>query len=130
MNVFRKSGSLFIIFLLLTLKGWTQNEPNIIGTVIDKNNQKLLPAITIEINPGNFTTLSDSIGAFRLTGLQPGTYNLRFSGVGFQFKLLSNIVITTGNITTLNVELDPAIRELESVTVTGRSYSARAATLE
>ena len=70
------------------------------------------------------------MGSFRFTGIQPGTYNLRFSGVGFQTQLLSNIVLTTGNITTLNVELDAAVKELETVTVTGKRLQQEPATLE
>ncbi len=126
----RKPARLCLILLLLAIKGWAQDEATISGRVVDRNNQALLAGITIEINPGNRTTLSDTTGGFRFTGIRPGSYTLRFSGVGFQVKTLSNVVLTTGNITTLNIELEPAIKELESVTVTGRKNSARAATLE
>src|SRR4051812_3155753 len=130
MHVLRKPAPLCLILLLLVVNGWAQNEATISGTVVDKNNQTLLAGITVEINPGNRTTLSDTTGSFHFTGIPPGSYTLRFSGVGFQLKTLSNIVLTTGNITTLNIELETAIDELEGVTVTGKRNSVRAATLE
>ena len=120
----------FSLLLLLTSKGWSQSQASISGTIIDRNNQTLLPGITVIINPGKLTTLSDTAGAFRITGIEPGTYNLTFSGIGYQTKLLSNVVLTTGNITTLNVELDAAVKELESVTITGKRNTVRATTLE
>ncbi|HZH37516.1 MAG TPA: TonB-dependent receptor, partial [Flavisolibacter sp.] len=118
------------MLLLLTSKGWSQSQASISGTIIDRNNQTLLPGITVTISPGKLTTLSDTSGAFRITGIEPGTYNLTFSGIGYQTKLLSNVVLTTGNITTLNVELDAAVKELESVTITGKRNTVRATTLE
>jgi hypothetical protein len=120
----------FSLLLLLTSKGWSQSQASISGTIIDRNNQTLLPGITVIINPGKLTTLSDTAGAFRIMGIEPGTYNLTFSGIGYQTKLLSNVVLTTGNITTLNVELDAAVKELESVTITGKRNTVRATTLE
>jgi outer membrane cobalamin receptor len=130
MNALKKLTCLGLIFLLFACNAWTQNEPSLSGTVADKNTQGLLAGITIEMNPGNVTTLSDTAGTFRFTGIRPGTYNLRFSGVGYQPKLLSNIVLTNGNITTLNVELDAVVKELENITITGKRASVKATTLE
>ena len=130
MNVLKKLTCLVLIFLFFACNAWTQNETSLFGTVADKNTQGLLAGITIEINPGNVTTLSDTAGTFRFTGIRPGTYNLQFSGVGYQSKLLSNVVLTTGNITTLNVELDALVRELENITITGKRASVKATTLE
>lgn len=130
MNGLIKPTKLGVIFLLFALKSWSQNEAAVSGTVVNRNNQSLLAGITIQIDPGNLTTLTDTAGTFRFTGIQPGTYTLRFSGVGYQLKTLSNIVLTTGNITTLTVELDASVGQLENVTVTGKRASARAVTLE
>ena len=130
MSVPKKLTCLGLILLLFAHNAWTQNEASLSGVVVDKNTQSLLAGITIEINPGNVTTLSDTAGTFRFTVIQPGTYNLRFSGVGYQPKFLSNIVLTTGNITTLSVELDATVRELKNITITGRRASVKATTLE
>jgi outer membrane receptor for ferrienterochelin and colicin len=119
--------SFFILFS--TLHTLAQNA-SITGSVVNASNLTPLPGITVTLNPDSQSTLTDSAGNFRLTGITPGTYNLVLTGVGFQSKTLANIVLTTGNITTLNVELDADLRELENVTITSRRASARAATLE
>jgi hypothetical protein len=130
MNTLKKPAFFNFIFLLFVFGAFAQKNASINGTVVDKNKQTPLAGITIQLTPGNATTLSDTAGNFRFNEIEPGTYNLVFSGVGFQQKTLSNIVITTGNISTLNVELDADVKELGNVTVTGRRNSVRATTLE
>lgn len=130
MNNLKKTAYLSFFFLLFTLTSLAQKKASIYGTVTDKNSQALLSGILVELNPGNQKTLSDTAGNFKFIDIQPGTYNLRFSGVGVQQKLLPNLVITTGNITTLNIELEATVGQLENVTVTGKKTSVRAATLE
>jgi len=118
------------IFFLFTPAVRAQDKTTVSGTIVDKNTQSPLVRITVNVDPGNLTTLSDTAGNFRLTGVHPGSYTLRFSGVGYQLKTLSNIVLTTGNITNLNVEMEAAVKALEGVTITAKRGSARAATLE
>ncbi|MGZ3879693.1 MAG: TonB-dependent receptor [Flavisolibacter sp.] len=129
----QNSGKPFYLATLLSffaLAVSAQDNATVSGTIVDKNNQSALAGITVEIDPGSRTFISDISGSFRFDGVHPGSYTLRFSGVGYQLKTLSNIVLTTGNITTLNVEMEASVKELERVTVTGRRSSVRAATLE
>ncbi|MGZ3937399.1 MAG: TonB-dependent receptor [Flavisolibacter sp.] len=129
----QNSGKPFYLATLLSffaLALSAQDNATVSGTIVDKNNQSALAGITVEIDPGSRTFISDISGSFRFDGVHPGSYTLRFSGVGYQLKTLSNIVLTTGNITTLNVEMEASVKELERVTVTGRRSSVRAATLE
>jgi outer membrane receptor for ferrienterochelin and colicin len=130
MKDLEKSAYLCFIFLLLAFTGTAQKNASIYGTVIDKNNQTSLAGISVVLNPGNLSTQSDTTGNFSFINIQPGSYSLRFSGIGFQLKMLSNIVVTTGNITMLNIELDAAVKQLANITVTGKRSSVRAATLE
>ncbi len=130
MNTLKKKAYLSFLFFFYIISGLAQKNASITGSVIDKNSQSPLANITIQLIPGSQTVLSDTSGNFRFTEIAPGTYNLLFSGVGFQTKTLSNIVVTTGNISTLNVELETDVKELGNVTVTGRRNSARTTTLE
>jgi len=126
----KKLTPFWCLFFFFATNGWAQNEATVSGTVVDKNTQSPLAGITIEITPGAQTTLTDSAGTFRFTGIAPGSYTLRFSGVSYLVKTLSNVVLTTGNITTLSVELEAAVKVLEGVTVGSNKASVRAATLE
>lgn len=120
--------SLFLLFFALT--GSAQNSASIYGTVINRNSQAPLAGITVTLSPDSVSTLSDSAGAFRFENIAPGSYNLTFSGVGFQPKTQANVVVTTGNISTLNIELEETVKELSNITITGTRSTARAATLE
>lgn len=122
-------STIAVVMILTASRAWTQNT-SISGNIIDKNSQRPLAGITVQLIPGALTAISDAAGTFRFTGVQPGSYSINFSGVGYQAKLLSNVVLTTGNVTTLSVELDAAVKELQSITITGQRNTARAATLE
>jgi outer membrane receptor protein involved in Fe transport len=74
--------------------------------------------------------ISDSVGGFRFTSLLPGAYSIKVTGLGIQEKLLTNVIVTSGNENILTIELEPSINLLNAVTVTGRRNTAKATTLE
>jgi hypothetical protein len=122
---FLLSSALFIAF-----SGQAQGNGRISGTVTNRSNLQLLSGISISLTPGGKSTVSDSLGNFRITGINPGSYSLSLSGIGFQPRTLPNIVITTGNETVLNIELEPAVTQLSDIVITNRKSTAKAATLE
>lgn len=128
----RKIGFvLFILFLSNIL--WAQQKSgtgNLSGSIIDKNRFNPLSGISITLVPGNNTTLSDSTGFFRFRQIQPGTYNLIISGIGYQTKMINNLIVSTGNENVINVELETGFQNLDAVVVSGRKNSARVASLE
>lgn len=125
-----KVGCSILFILLIKIAGLSQNNARLSGSVFDANSLKPLAGITIELQPLNLLTSSDSTGNFRFTGINPGSYNVRFTGVGYQLKVRSNIVITTGNESNVSVELDAVAVQLSSVVVTSKRNTARATTLE
>jgi outer membrane cobalamin receptor len=122
----------YCVFLMIVSVGqvFAQGTGAVQGTIVNRNSQQPLGGITLELTPGGKRTLSDSVGFFRLTGIQPGSYSLKFSGVGYQEKIINNLVVTTGNELTLQVELDPDVQQLGTVVVTGRRITAKVATIE
>jgi outer membrane cobalamin receptor len=125
-----KVGCSILFILLIKIAGLSQNNARLSGSVFDGNSLKPLAGITIELQPLNLLTSSDSTGNFRFTGINPGSYNLLFTAVGYQLKVRSNIVITTGNESNVSVELDADAVQLSSVVVTSKRNTARATTLE
>ena len=116
--------------LLFSFESMSQATSAIGGVVVNKNSQVGLPGISIQLTPGGKSTVSDSLGNFRIMGIIPGAYAISFSGVGFQPKTISNLVVTSGNENTLQVELDPQVGQLSTIVVSGRKNSARVATIE
>ena len=122
---------LVVVFsFFFSFESMSQATSAIGGVVVNKNSQVGLPGISIQLTPGGKSTVSDSLGNFRITGIIPGAYAISFSGVGFQPKTISNLVVTSGNENTLQVELDPQVGQLSTIVVSGRKNSARVATIE
>lgn len=123
-----------IIFFLTVFMSqgyiWAQGTGAVNGSIVNKNSQQPLVGITVELKPGDKKGISDSLGNFRIAGIQPGSYAITFSGVGYVTKTINNLVITSGNETNLQVELDPDVQQLGAVVVSGRKNSARVATIE
>jgi outer membrane receptor protein involved in Fe transport len=122
---------LVVVFsIFFSIQTMSQATTAIGGVVVNKNSQAGLSGISIQLTPGGKSGVSDSSGNFRITGVAPGTYAISFSGVGFQAKTISNLVVTSGNEVTLQVELEPQVSQLNTIVVSGRKNSARVATIE
>lgn len=107
-----------------------QNTATFSGTVIDKQTQKPVVAATVSLNT-SLQTLTDTLGKFILKNIKPGSYSISISAVGYTTYTNYNIVINTGNINELNIELEPQINNLTNVVVQSNSRkTAKAATLE
>lgn len=107
-----------------------QNTCAIEGTIVNRNSQQPLEGIIIELKPGGKKTISDSLGSFRIFDIQPGSYAITFSGLSYQTKTISNLVVTSGNEANLQVELEPLVQQLSDVVVNSRRSSVRVATIE
>lgn len=123
-----------VVFLIVCFGGVRQLSAQgtavLSGTIVNSTSQQPLSGISIELQPGGKRGVSDSTGFFRITGIQPGTYNLTFTGVGVQRKTINNLVLTSGNESNIQAELENDIQQLGTVTVSGRKNTAKAATIE
>lgn len=121
----------FILCLQIVLaQDKIQNTGKLSGVLVNRKTQQNAPGLLVSLAPGGQKMVADSNGGFRFTSLLPGAYAIKITGVGFQDKLLNNVVVTSGNENVLTIELEPAINLLNTVTVTGRRNTAKATTLE
>jgi outer membrane receptor for ferrienterochelin and colicin len=107
-----------------------QNTGRISGIILNKRSQQTLAGISITLQPSGKGATSDERGAFRITGITPGSYSLRASGVGYAAVELNNLVVTTGNENTFTIELEPEASTLNTVVVSGRKNSVKATSIE
>ncbi len=123
---------IFCLFLFLFLGSVTmaQRTGSVTGTITDKNLQSPLSGVSVELSETRQVVTSDSSGNFRITGITPKTYTLRFSSVGYSPVTLYNIVVTSGNELNLAIQLEPAVTGLEEVKVLSTRRTAVAASLE
>ncbi len=90
------------------------------GKVTDETGTPL-PGITVAIKNTRSGAMTDVDGNFVINAdLNPGTYTVSFSGIGFTPKQ-SELVIGTGKTYTLNTTLSSSVSKLDEVVVTGTS---------
>lgn len=116
--------------LLLFLITDAQNSGSLTGTVTDKNLLNTLSGVSVELVGAGKGTMTDSSGKFRITGIAPKSYTLRFTSVGYNEVLLYNIVVTSGNEINLSVQMEAAVTRLEDVVIKSSRRTAVAASLE
>ncbi|TNE74255.1 TonB-dependent receptor [bacterium] len=105
-----------LVFFSLPLSA--QNKGVILGKIIDKNTQEPLIGVSILLQNTNplIGTTSDANGRFKIEA-PVGSYNVQASYVGYITETKFNIVLTSGNATTLNFELAEDRFQLDEVKV-------------
>src|SRR5574338_400955 len=86
------------------------------GKVSDKNGP--LPAVNIFLINTNLGTATNESGIYKISGIPAGNYEVRFSNVGYESKIV-DVIIYPNKTTELNITLIEAVIEIQSVEVTG-----------
>ncbi len=87
------------------------------GNVSDQETGERLIGVTVLIEGTTRGTASDLDGNYVLLNLRPGTYTLIFSYVGYQKHTLTDVSVTTGQTTRIDVKLMPTVIEGEEIIV-------------
>lgn len=92
------------------------------GTVLDKQSQQPMPGVIVsilDIQPSK-QALSDANGKYKLNDIQPGRYDIKVSYPGYKEQVLSNIVVTSGKETVLDVAIEEMVTEVADVVITAK----------
>jgi hypothetical protein len=76
------------------------------GTVMDKKGEPIPAIVSYELNGSLQGTAADGKGVFRIKPLDAGKYNVTFSLTGYNKTTLTNVNVSSGQITFLTVKLD------------------------
>jgi outer membrane receptor protein involved in Fe transport len=87
------------------------------GTVRDAKTGETLPGVNILLVQLRIGTTTDAKGAFLLQNLRPGSYEIRFTHVGYRTKSLRDVNINPDVRTRLRVTLDPTEVQIDEVVV-------------
>lgn len=115
-----KNIFLFFFFLIFSINTLAQPTQTVRGRLVDKESKFPLigvAAILLNNAPTPVGTVTDTEGNFRLTNVPVGRQTFRFTLVGYKEILLNNIVVEAGRETILNLEMEEAITELNTVVV-------------
>jgi|TARA_B100001540_G_C15816333_1_gene647684 TonB-dependent receptor len=106
-----------IIPFILTIFSNIYSQSGINGTLIDGDFNEPLPFANILIKETNEGVTSDFDGKYQIE-LSKGTYTLIFSFLGYETKEITNIKVSDGEFSIVDVLLNSAAEGLEEVIVT------------
>ncbi|MCP4310480.1 MAG: TonB-dependent receptor, partial [Bacteroidetes bacterium] len=89
------------------------------GTIVDSESQAAIPFATISIHTleSPIGTTSDENGVFRLENVPIGRHNLNVSFVGFETKVIPELMVTSGKEIVLQIGLKEKITRMEEVVI-------------
>ncbi len=109
---------LIFIFIGLVQAGNTQNLTQTIrGNVVDKDSQIPLIGATVHLLESNQGTVTDINGDFRLEHIAIGRQELSIGYLGYEERVISNILVNSGKEVVLNIALQESVANLEMVVV-------------
>lgn len=106
-----------ILFLLLATVAFAGTNGILEGTVRDKKTNEKIPGVAVLIVGTQQGSASDGEGYFQVQNLRAGTYEVRFSHVGYQTLVIKNITINPDLRTRLNVQMEPADVQMQEIIV-------------
>ncbi|HEY0593029.1 MAG TPA: carboxypeptidase regulatory-like domain-containing protein, partial [Thermoanaerobaculia bacterium] len=109
--------------LLIALPIAAQETTGGIEGVIKDNSGAVLPGVTVEATGaglGVVSTTTDASGNFRFPRLRPGTYTVRATLEGFRTAEKTNVLVTLGNMTAVNLTMGLSA-VAETITVTAET---------
>lgn len=96
-----------------------QQNGSIVGKLTDKElNNEPLPFANVLIKGTTKGTTSDFDGLFQIEDVEPGTYTLTFSFLGYETLEVPNVVVEAGKVTEINAGLGASSVGLDEVVVT------------
>lgn len=93
------------------------SQSGISGTINDGEFNDVLPFANIILKDTQKGTTSDFEGKYRME-LEPGSYTIVFSFVGYQTKEITNVIVSDGEFTNTDVTLSASAGQLDEVIIT------------
>jgi outer membrane receptor protein involved in Fe transport len=111
--------SLLILFVCISSIGFAQqSKGSIVGLIQDKEvNEEPLPFANILIKGTSKGTTSDYDGLYSLDNLEPGSYTLVFSFLGYESLEVPNVNVIADKVTEINVALGASAAALDEVVI-------------
>ncbi|MEP2024262.1 MAG: TonB-dependent receptor [Reichenbachiella sp.] len=119
----------FIIIFIL-LNAWTAQTQDMTqtvrGVIEDQDTKMPLIGATIQIQGSNplVGTISDMEGNFRIENVPVGRISLKINFIGFEERIIPNLLITSAKEVVLQVPLIESVDNLEEVVVTAKKNKA------
>ncbi|SMO43741.1 TonB-dependent receptor [Gracilimonas mengyeensis] len=108
----------FALSISFQLKAQDASTGTVSGTVVDAETGETLIGVNIVIEGTTTGTSTDLDGRYAIRNIEPGTYTLIASYVSFQRQTITGVEVEAGDVTQLDLTLQPETEELEDVIIT------------
>lgn len=113
---------LFILFIGVFAFGavpsWAQTG-QITGTVMDSTSGEPLPGVNVVVVGTQQGASTNAEGTYTIPNLDPGTYDLRATFIGYRERIVRDVSVSAGETTQVNFALMPGEIQLEEVVAVG-----------
>lgn len=116
-SLFRLLASTFVLLVLLPVALSHAQTGKLSGRIVDESGEAIISA-TAFILGTDLGAAADLNGDYTVLRIPPGTYSVRFSSVGYQTKVVQEVLIASNQTTELDVVLAEEVIEGEEVVVT------------
>ena len=103
------------LFFVISI-GFTQNSGLISGTITDADSSKFIPNVSVIIDSLKIGTLTNESGYFEFKSVPAGSYQIRFSCIGYAPRV-KQLYVGSGKSIELTIDLIPQIETLKEVVI-------------
>ena len=105
--------------LIISLSSiYSQTRSRITGTVTDAETGEPLLGANVIIVETNLGAATDIEGKYFIVNVPIGTYSLKVSMVGYQTKIITDLLVSSDRVTQVDTKLEPAVIQGHEVVVT------------
>ncbi|MBE2257067.1 MAG: carboxypeptidase regulatory-like domain-containing protein [Ignavibacteria bacterium] len=120
----KKSYGVFgLVFLFLLLSNLSHSQ-TISGKVTDATTSEVLIDAIVKVKNMQAGAATDLDGRYLIEGLEPGTYDLEFSYIGYLSKTITGVTVTAGQNTVIDVALQIEGIQTEEIVIEATTSTA------
>lgn len=120
---------LLVSLILFSIEVEAQSLTQVIrGKIVDLDSKTPLVGVTLFIDGSSpiIGTVTDGEGSFVFPSLPLGRYNIGVSYIGYENKVVPNLLLGAGKEVFLNIDLEESVEQLEEAVVTARKNKGEA----
>lgn len=106
-----------MLFLLASNDLFGGTNGTLEGYVRDEATGKTLPGVNVVVIGAGVGASTDEAGYYVILNIRAGSYDVRYSLIGYTSQVLRNVIINPDLRTRLTVDLDPSSVEFDEITV-------------
>ncbi|CUT02237.1 Carboxypeptidase regulatory-like domain-containing protein [Candidatus Kryptobacter tengchongensis] len=123
--IWRYKMKKLIFITVITFSFLNAQLSNIRGVVKDKLSGNPVEGAVVIIKDIQLRSVTDRNGRFEIKNISQGKYNLVVEAEGFEISTLENIIIESGEILYVEVELNPKIKETKIIAMGSEKITKR-----